>query len=85
MVSCVVYFYKQVCGVPFSLPQGSVHISFARNEDRAIEAAKRKFATRRGVPDWKVRADSFDLVRVGMPRSQQLQSVLTGGTEQRAG
>ena len=75
MVRCVVYFYKKVFGVPFSLPQGAIHISRARNEARAVEAAKRKFARLHRVTEWQLRADSFDLVRVGEFRSQALQSV----------
>jgi hypothetical protein len=69
MTSCIVYFYKKVCGVPFSLPQGSVRISIARTEARALEAAKRRFARRRGVDDWTLRADSYDLVYAGEPGS----------------
>jgi hypothetical protein len=62
MIQCVVHFYRVVLGVPFSLPQGSVHIVAAKNEARAVEAAKRRFARRRGVADWTLRADSFDVV-----------------------
>jgi hypothetical protein len=62
MIRCVVHFYKTVLGVPFSLPQGSIHIIAAKNEARAVEAAKRRFARRRGIADWTLRADSFDVV-----------------------
>jgi hypothetical protein len=62
MIRCVVYFYKDIFGVPFSLPQASIHIAAAKNKARAVEAAKRKFARRRGVADWTLRADSFDVV-----------------------
>jgi hypothetical protein len=65
MLKWVVYFYRKVTGVPFSLPQGAVYILFARNEVRAVKAAKRRFARRHGVRDWRLRADSFDLVQLG--------------------
>jgi hypothetical protein len=63
MIRCVIHFYKTILGVPFCLPQGSIHIVAAKNEARAVEAAKRRFARRRGVADWTFRADSFDVVR----------------------
>ncbi len=69
MASCVVYFHKRVFGVPFSLPQGSVRITLARNGARAVEAAKLRFARRHGVEHWNLRADSFDLVELGKARS----------------
>jgi hypothetical protein len=62
MIQCVVHFYRTILGVPFSLPQGSIHIAAAKNEARAVEAAKRRFARRRGVASWKLGADSFDVV-----------------------
>jgi hypothetical protein len=62
MVHCVVYFYRKVLGVPFSIPKGAVPIRSARSEERAIEAAKLKFARLQGVDNWDVRADSFDLI-----------------------
>jgi hypothetical protein len=65
MVSCVVHFYKKVLGLRFSLPQGTVRIVAARNEARAAEAAKRRFARRHKVADWSFRADSFDVVHLG--------------------
>ncbi len=68
MVSCWVYFYKSVFGVPFALPQGRVEIRSARDEARAIEAAKHKFARRQGVRDWSLRADRFDIVCPGRNR-----------------
>ena len=62
MIRCVIHFYKTILGVPFPLPQGSIHIAAAKNEARAVEAAKRRFARRRRVADWTLRADSFDVV-----------------------
>jgi hypothetical protein len=49
MVSCSVRFYRNVLGVPFSVPRGSVAIRSARDEARAVEAAKRRFARWQGV------------------------------------
>lgn len=60
MIACRVYFYRTVLGLPFSAPKGSVDIRSARDESRAVEAAKLRFARRHGVSDWTVRADAFD-------------------------
>jgi hypothetical protein len=62
MVSCVVHFYRNVLGIPFIVPRGTVEIRSARDESRAVEAAKRKFARRQGVNSWTFRADTFDHV-----------------------
>ena len=62
MVSCSVYFYRKILGVPFAAPQGKVRIRLARNQIRAVEAAKRRFARRLGLSDWRLGADAFDLV-----------------------
>jgi len=68
MVNCSVHFYRNVFGVPFIVPRGTVNIRSARDETRAIEAAKRKFARTQGVESWTLRADTFDLVRLsGLP------------------
>ena len=62
MTTCWVHFYRNVLGVPFAVPKGTVQIRLAHNESRALEAAKRKFARRFGVRDWSLRADQFDIV-----------------------
>jgi hypothetical protein len=62
MTTCSVHFYRNVLGVPFAVPKGSVQIRLAHSESRALEAAKRKFARRFGVKDWRLRADQFDIV-----------------------
>jgi len=68
MVNCSVQFYRNVLGVPFIVPRGTVNIRSARDERRAIEAAKRKFARNQGVESWTLRADTFDLVGLtGLP------------------
>jgi hypothetical protein len=61
-MSYLVHFYRSVLGVPFALPRGRIEIRSARDEARAVAAAKRKFARRLGVPDWSLRADRFDVV-----------------------
>ena len=62
MVTCSVYFYRQILGVRFAAPQGKVEVRLARNRIRAVEAAKRKFARRLGLSDWRLAADAFDFV-----------------------
>jgi hypothetical protein len=74
MVACLVHFYRKVMGVPFLVPKGTVTIKSARDESRAIEAAKRKFARMQGVESWNLRADAFDLVFNGQQHGNQLSS-----------
>ena len=62
MLTCSVHFYRKILGVPFAAPQGKVEIRFARNQIRAVEAAKRRFARRLGLSHWRLGADDFDLV-----------------------
>ena len=62
MVSCSVHFYRKILGVPFAAPQGKIEIRWARNQVRAVEAAKRRFARRLSLSDWRLAADSFDIV-----------------------
>jgi hypothetical protein len=62
MLSCWVYFYRTIFGVRFAVPRGRIEIRLARDEARAIEAAKRKFARRQNILDWRLRADRFDVV-----------------------
>ncbi len=72
MLSCWVYFYRTIFGVQFAVPQGRIEIRSARDEARAIEAAKRKFARRQNVLDWRLRADRFDVVCPKRDGSSQL-------------
>ena len=60
-VSYSVHFYRKVLGLSFSVPRGTVAIRAARDEARAVEAAKRRFARRQGVQDWTWCADAFDI------------------------
>jgi hypothetical protein len=83
MVGCVVHFYRNVLGIPFIVPRGTVEVRSARDESRAVEAAKRKFARRQGVESWTFRADSFDLVCPDrcpdqhLPRSRDIGGALS--------
>ena len=61
MVGCSVHFYRRVLGVPFAVAQGTVEIRCARDEGRAIQAAKRRFERRLRIEDWRIRADAFDV------------------------
>ncbi len=70
-MSYLVHFYRSVLDVPFAVPRGRIEIRSARDEARAVEAAKRKFARRVGVPDWSLRADQFDVVSTEQRRPNQ--------------
>jgi len=61
MLTCSVHFYRNVLGLPFSVPRGTVSIRAARDEARAVEAAKRKFARRQGLGDWHWCADHYEV------------------------
>jgi hypothetical protein len=63
MFACTIHFYRTVFGVPFAVPRGSVEIRSARDEIRAIEAAKLRFARRHHLLTWTLRADAFDVAR----------------------
>ena len=62
MVSCSVYFYRRVLGLRFAAPQGKIEIRAARDEARAVQAAKQRFARRLKLQDWQLAADCFDVV-----------------------
>ncbi|MBM0204548.1 hypothetical protein JNW90_16740 [Micromonospora sp. STR1s_5] len=61
MVGCSIHFYRKILGLPFAVAQGTVQIRSARDEVRAVEAAKRRFERRLGIEHWRIRADSFDV------------------------
>jgi hypothetical protein len=61
MFACTVHFYRTVFGVPFAVAKGSIEIRSARDEIRAIEAAKLRFARRHQLLSWTLRADTFDM------------------------
>lgn len=54
-----IHFAKQILGVPFTV--GSVDISRARDQSRALRAAELRFARQHGVVDWRERADIADI------------------------
>ncbi len=61
MFACTIHFYRTVLGVPFAIPKGSIEIRSARNETRAVEAAKLRFARRHRLLTWTLMADAFDM------------------------
>lgn len=69
MVSCRVDFYKDILGVPFPVIYGKVAIRHARTHNRAIQAAKLRFARRHRISDWNLRADGFGVVPAGLHTS----------------
>lgn len=64
MVGCSIHFYRKILGIPFAVAQGTVEIRSARDEARAVEAAKRRFERRFGIEYWRIRADSFDVANL---------------------
>lgn len=59
-----VRFIKILCddtGHPHRCLEGEVHIRHARDRDRAIRAAKNRFARMRRVPRWDLFADVVEL------------------------
>lgn len=46
-------------GHPFHCCQRTIEIRAAKSKDRAIAAAKRRFARSEGVAHWHIRANSF--------------------------
>ena len=61
MIGCRIEFYRDVFGVPFKVARGTVDIHAARDLDRAIEAAKIRFARASRIADWRLRADHFEV------------------------
>lgn len=64
MSSYRVNFFKDLLssdGHLFSSLQQSVVIGCAKNAERAVQAAKRKFERRCQVPDWRLYADRIEL------------------------
>jgi hypothetical protein len=48
-------------GHPFHCCQRIIEIRAAKSKDRAIEAAKRRFARRESISHWHVRAHSIEV------------------------
>ena len=53
-------------GHNFHCCQDTIEIRAAKSRDRAIEAAKHRFARRQRIPDWKVHAHLIEVEE--MPR-----------------
>jgi hypothetical protein len=68
MSAYVVSFFNELCnsrGQQHKVCQSRVVIRRARSEDRAIEAAKKRFARAERIQDWKIRAQQFEVELVG--------------------
>lgn len=49
------------CGHPHKCIQGIVDIHWARTQDRAVQAAKRRFERIKRIPRWDLYADTFEV------------------------
>lgn len=59
-----VRFIKILCddtGHPHRCQEGEVNIRHARDRDRAVRAAKKRFARIKRIPRWDLFADAFEL------------------------
>jgi len=52
-------------GHPFHCCQRVIEIRAAKSKDRAIEAAKHRFARHEHIPHWHVRAHSLEIEEMG--------------------
>ena len=60
-----VSFIKRLCddtGHMHKCIEGVVDIRRARDRDRAVQAAKRRFERMKSIPRWDMYADTFELV-----------------------
>jgi len=60
-------FLKSLCddtGHSHKCVQGVVDIHWARDRDRAVQAAKRRFERMKKIPCWNLHADTFELDHV---------------------
>lgn len=63
-----VTFFKHLLssdGHPFKCVQRAIEIRRAKNADRAIAAAERRYERLHRVPDWKLYADCFEVEHRG--------------------
>lgn len=58
-------------GHNFHCCQGSVEIRAAKSRERAIKAAKHRFARRQAVPHWSVRAHLIEVEEIAPPPEPQ--------------
>lgn len=64
MASYKINFFKTVLssdGHPFKCIQGAIEVHHARNIDRAVAVAERRFEQLRHIPDWKTHADFLEV------------------------
>jgi hypothetical protein len=67
MPSYRVTFFKDLLssdGHQFKCPQRTIEIRRSKDYDRAIAAAKRRYQRLTRIPDWKRRADWFEIEKV---------------------
>ena len=62
----------------FHCCQRSIVIRAARNPERAVEAAKKRFGRREGVCNWKIHAERIEVELINVPAKPE--SLLEGGT-----
>jgi hypothetical protein len=63
MPSYRVQFFKEITGDSgqgVDAPQGAFEIE-AGDADRAVELAKQRFCTERGIRDWRINADRYEV------------------------
>jgi hypothetical protein len=66
-----VTFFKYVLssdGHPFKAPQAVISVC-ADNIKEAERRAMSRFACLRGIPDWNLHADTFEIATLGSPRA----------------
>jgi hypothetical protein len=64
MANYRVRFIKTLCddtGHQYKCIEGIVDVSRARNRNRAVEAAKRRFERMKGISRWDLYADTLEL------------------------
>jgi hypothetical protein len=64
---CRVHFYNDTPndrGEMFHVLQCSVEIRAAKSQDRAVEAAKRRFARKEAISDWRIHAQIVEVVEI---------------------
>ena len=57
-------FYNDLtndCGLGFHCPQRLIEIRSAKSRDRALEAAKRRFARGEKIADWRIHASAVEI------------------------
>lgn len=55
-------------GHSFHCCQEAIEIRAAKSRERAVQAAKHRFARRQAVPDWTVRAHLIEVEEIAPPR-----------------